>query len=48
MRSVNGWSFRENQVILFSRGQLVARLSGAEAALTGTLNGSSSEISMSR
>lgn len=48
MRSVNGWSFRENQVILFSRGQLVARLSGAEAALTGTLNGSISEIKMSR
>jgi len=48
VRSINGWSFRENQVILFSRGQLVARLSGAEAALTGTLNSSGSEISMSR
>jgi hypothetical protein len=48
MRNVNGWSFRENQVILFSRGQLVARLSGAEAALTGTLNGSGSELRMSR
>jgi hypothetical protein len=48
MRSVNGWSFRENQVVLFSRGQLVARLSGAEAALAGTLNGSGSEIRMSR
>jgi hypothetical protein len=48
MRSVNGWSFRENQVILFSRGQLVARLSGAEAALSGTINGSGSEIRMSR
>jgi hypothetical protein len=48
MRSVNGWGFRENQVILFSRGQPVTRLSGAEAALTGTLNGSGSEIRMSR
>jgi hypothetical protein len=48
LRSVNGWSFRENQVILFSRGQLVARLSGAEAALAGTLNGSGSEVRMSR
>lgn len=48
MRSVNGWSFRENQVILFSRGQLVARLSGAEAALAGRLNDSGSEISLSR
>lgn len=48
MRGVNGWTFRENQVILFSRGQLVARLSGAEAALEGSLNGSGSEIRMSR
>lgn len=48
LRGVNGWTFRENQVILFSRGQLVARLSGAEAALEGTLNGSGSEIRMSR
>jgi len=48
VRSVNGWSFRENQVILFSRGQVVGRLSGAEAALAGTLSGSGSEIRMSR
>ncbi|MGO4526283.1 AprI/Inh family metalloprotease inhibitor [Microvirga sp. 2MCAF35] len=48
VRSVNGWSFRENQVILFSRGQVVGRLSGAEAALAGTLNGSGSEIRLSR
>jgi hypothetical protein len=48
LRGVNGWTFRENQVILFSRGQLVARLSGAEAALEGSLNGSDSEIRMSR
>ncbi|WP_195904239.1 AprI/Inh family metalloprotease inhibitor [Microvirga lotononidis] len=48
VRSVNGWSFRENQVILFSRGTVVGRLSGAEAALSGTLSGSGSEIRMSR
>lgn len=48
LRGVNGWTFRENQVVLFSRGQLVARLSGAEAALEGSLNGSGSEIRMSR
>ena len=49
MRSVNGWSFRENQIVLFSREQPVARLSGAEAALVGTLNGSGSDnIRMSR
>ncbi len=48
MRSVNGWSFRDNQVILFSRGQPVARLAGAEAALAGHLNGTGSEIRMTR
>ena len=48
LRSVNGWSFRENQVILFSRGQVVARLSGAEAALGGTLSPSGAAIRMSR
>ena len=48
VRGVNGWSFRENQVILFSRGTVVGRLSGAEAALSGTLSGSGSEIRMSR
>ncbi len=48
MRHINGWSFRDNQVILFSRGQPVARLSGAEAALAGTLNGSGSEVRMTR
>jgi hypothetical protein len=48
MRNVNGWSFRENQIVLFSRGQLTARLSGAEASLSGTLNGSSEAIEMSR
>ncbi|WP_262027313.1 AprI/Inh family metalloprotease inhibitor [Microvirga sp. Mcv34] len=48
VRSVNGWSFRENQVILFSRGTVVGRLSGQEAALAGTLSGSGSEIRMSR
>ncbi|WP_114943978.1 AprI/Inh family metalloprotease inhibitor [Microvirga calopogonii] len=48
VRSVNGWSFRENQVVLFSRGTVVGRLSGAEAALAGILSGSGSEIRMTR
>jgi hypothetical protein len=48
LRSVNGWTFRDNQIVLFSRGQVVARLSGAEAALTGTLSSSGTELTMSR
>jgi hypothetical protein len=48
LKTVNGWSIRDNQVILFSRGQVVARLSGAEAALSGTLNGSETELTMTR
>ncbi len=48
MRAVNGWSFRGDQVVLFSRGQPVARLSGAEASLAGTLSNSSAAIEMTR
>lgn len=48
LKSVNGWSFRDDQVVLFSRGQAVARLSGAEAALAGTLHGSKTELTMTR
>jgi hypothetical protein len=48
LKAVNGWSIRDNQVILFSRGDVVARMSGAEAALSGTLNGSKAELTMTR
>ncbi|MGF9761992.1 AprI/Inh family metalloprotease inhibitor [Microvirga sp. 0TCS3.31] len=48
LKTVNGWSIGDNQVILFSRGQVVARLSGAEAALSGRLNGSEAELTMTR
>jgi hypothetical protein len=48
LRSVNGWTFRDNQIVLFSRGQVIARLSGAEAALAGTLSTSRAELTMSR
>jgi hypothetical protein len=48
MRGVNGWSFRDDQVVLFSRGQPVARLSGAEASLSGSLSNSSAAITMTR
>lgn len=45
---VNGWSFREDRMVLFARGQPVAHLSGAEASLAGRLNGSGAEIRLSR
>ena len=48
LKMINGWSIRDNQVILFSRGQVIARLSGAEAALSGTLNGSETALTMTR
>ena len=48
LKTVNAWSIRDNEVVLFSRGQVIARLSGAEAALSGTLNGSGSELTMTR
>ncbi|MEE1655370.1 AprI/Inh family metalloprotease inhibitor [Microvirga sp. CF3062] len=48
LKTVNGWSISDNHVILFSRGQVVARLSGAEAALSGTLNGSETALTMTR
>jgi len=48
LKTVNGWSIRDNQVILFSRGQVIARLSGAEAALSGALNGSEAALTMTR
>lgn len=48
LRSINAWSFRENNIILFSRGQVVARLSGEEASLTGALNGSGESVRMTR
>ncbi len=48
LKAINGWSIRDNQVILFSRGQVIARLSGAEAALSGRMNGSETELTMTR
>ncbi len=48
LSSVNAWSFRDSNIILFSKGQVVARLSGEEASLAGTLNGSGNHIKMSR
>jgi Protease inhibitor Inh len=48
LRQVNGWSFRDGQIVLFSRGEVVARLTGAEAALEGAVSGSRTPLKMSR
>jgi hypothetical protein len=48
LKAVNAWTIRDNEVILLSRGQVIARLSGAEAALSGTLTGSKTELTMTR
>jgi hypothetical protein len=48
LKTINAWSIRDNEVILFSRGQIIARLAGAEAALSGTLSGSRTELMMTR
>jgi hypothetical protein len=45
---VNGWSFREEKILLFSRGEVVARLSGQEASLEGTTSASGTPIQLSR
>jgi hypothetical protein len=48
LRSVNAWSFGHNSVVLFSKGVEVARLSGVEASLSGTLSKSGAALAMSR
>ncbi len=48
LRSVNAWSLREDHVILFSRGNAIARLSGEEASLSGTLSASGGSLKMVR
>lgn len=48
LKAVNAWSFRENNVILYSKGNVVARLSGLEASLSGSFNGSDGSLTMTR
>lgn len=48
LRSVNTWSFAEDRVVLFSRGKEVARLSGTEASLDGTIRASGRPLKMTR
>jgi hypothetical protein len=48
LRGVNGWNLRENIVVLFSRGDVIARLSGEEASLSGTFSSSGGSLRMTR
>lgn len=48
LRNVNSWSFGNNTVTLYQRGKVVARLSGQEANLAGTLDGSHGSVRMTR
>ncbi|WP_230533120.1 AprI/Inh family metalloprotease inhibitor [Microvirga roseola] len=48
LASVNAWTFGDNNVVLYSRGRVIARMSGAEAALAGTLSGSDGAVTMTR
>lgn len=48
LRAVSTWSFDQNQVVLFARGEKVAHLNGSEAALTGTLSRTGARLEMSR
>lgn len=48
LKGVNAWSFRENTVMLYSRGEVVARLSGLEASLSGSFSRSEDALRMTR
>jgi hypothetical protein len=48
LASVNAWSFGDNQVVLFSRGKVIARLSGAEAELRGKINETQDPLTLTR
>jgi len=48
LRTVNAWSFAEDRVVLFSKGREVARLSGSEASLDGTIRASGGALKMTR
>lgn len=48
LRQVNSWSFNENRIVLFARGVEIARLTGSEAALSGSLSRAGTPLQMSR
>jgi hypothetical protein len=48
LKSVNAWSYKDGQLTLFSRGNVVARLTGFEASLSGSFNGSGDGLKMTR
>lgn len=48
LRQVNTWSFGQDRVVLFSRGKEIARLTGSEASLSGTVGSSNLPFKMMR
>lgn len=48
LRQVNTWSFGQDRIVLFSRGKEIARLTGSEASLNGTVSGSDLPLKMMR
>jgi hypothetical protein len=48
LKGVNAWRFTQDMVVLYSRGKVVARLSGLEASLSGSFSGSEGPLKMTR
>lgn len=48
LRNVNSWSFAQDRIVLFSRGKEIARLTGTEASLNGTISSSGTLLTMTR
>jgi hypothetical protein len=48
LESVNAWSFGDNKIQLFARGNTVAYLNGSEASLTGTFAADQQRLEMTR
>jgi len=48
LQTINAWSLREGNIVLYSRGSVVARLTGGSSSFAGTLEGSGGRIKISR
>jgi len=48
LQEVNAWSVREGNLLLFSRGRVVARLKENNESFTGTLEGSGTPVNLTR
>jgi hypothetical protein len=48
LNNVNSWSFTDNRIVLFSKGKMIAHLTGPEASLNGTIDALGTAITMTR